>query len=105
MSLNFFAWQRRARIFPLCQAAPKHRAPADTLGAAHSIVTNPANNVTAIYLFASPDFDRFTPILRIPPLEWVLALNFDPEVDTLQASDVAIDAEGKVWIVNHGKAA
>ena len=85
---------------PGCTKTPTS---ADTLDAAHSIVTNPANNVTAIYLFASPDFDRFTPILRTPPLEWVLALNFDPEVDTLQASDVAIDAEGNVWIVNHGK--
>ena len=57
-----------------CSGTP---AITDTLGAAHLIVTNPANNVSALYGLAAAS-TPFSPALAAAPDGWEMALNFAP---------------------------
>jgi hypothetical protein len=74
----------------------------DTLGAAHLIVTNPANNVSALYGLAGTT--PFSPTLGSAPDGWEMALNFDAAGFGLDVPvATALDASGNVFVASCGE--
>jgi hypothetical protein len=74
----------------------------DTLGAAHLIVTNPANNVGALYGLAGTA--AFSPTLGSAPDGWEMGLNFNSVyADFDDPYAVALDASGNVFALNCGE--
>ncbi len=82
-----------------CSGTP---APIDTLGAAHLIVTNPANNVSALFGLASVSAP-FAPTLATAPDGWEMALNFAPVgASFVSPVSIALDGSGNVFVANFG---
>jgi streptogramin lyase len=71
--------------------------PTETATAAINIAHNPAANVAAIYGIATPA-PPFNPTLTAQPNDFTLQITYTNDLDV--PSDVAIDAEGNVWIAN-----
>ncbi len=72
----------------------------DTLGAARLIVTNPANNVSALYGLAAAS-TPFIPALGAAPDGWEMGLNFAPAGASFSASvSLALDESGNVFVAN-----
>ncbi|MFI5351727.1 MAG: hypothetical protein ACHQZS_02105 [Candidatus Binatales bacterium] len=75
----------------------------DTMAAAHLIVTNPANNVDALYGLAAAS-PPFSPALGAAPDGWEIALNFAPAAAAFnQPESMALDGSGNVFVANSGK--
>ncbi len=82
-----------------CSATP---APNETMGAAYLIVTNPANNVSALYGLAAVSAP-FGPTLAVAPDGWEMALTFAPAGAAFGApSSIALDGSGNVFVANEG---
>jgi hypothetical protein len=82
-----------------CSGTP---APTDTMGAARLIVTNPANNVSALYGLAAAS-TPFSPPLTAAPDGWEMALNFVPAAAAFNSPlSIAVDSSGNVFVVNIG---
>ena len=74
-------------------------APTNTLDAMLGLVNAPGTNVGTLYAL-SRSSDAFTPVLAAAPADWTLPLAFTGGgLDG--PSTVAIDASGKVWVVNY----
>jgi hypothetical protein len=73
----------------------------DTLGAAELIVTNPSNNVSALYGLAAVS-TPFSPGLATAPDGWEMALNFTNSTGAGFSSphSIAVDASGNVFAAN-----
>jgi hypothetical protein len=72
----------------------------DTMGAAHLIVTNPANNVSALFGLAAVS-TPFSPVLGAAPDGWEIALNFAPAGAAFSLpQSIALDASGNVFVAN-----
>ena len=72
----------------------------DTMGAAHLIVTNPANNVSALFGLAAVS-TPFSPVLGTAPDGWEIALNFAPAGAAFSLpQSIALDASGNVFVAN-----
>ncbi len=72
----------------------------DTLGAAYLIVTNPANNVSALYGLAAAS-TPFSPTLAAAPDGWEMALNFAPSgASFFLPAAIAVDGSGNVFAAN-----
>jgi hypothetical protein len=72
----------------------------DTIGAAHLIVTNPANNVSALYGLAAAGAP-FSPALGAAPDGWEIALNFAPASAAFnEPASIALDGSGNVFVAN-----
>ncbi len=72
----------------------------DTIGAAHLIVTHPANNVGTLYGLASVS-TPFSPALTAAPDGWEIALNFAPSAAAFSNPySIALDGSGNVFAVN-----
>jgi hypothetical protein len=79
-----------------CSAPP---AITDTLGAAHLIVTNPANKVTALFGLAAST--PFSPVLASAPDGWEMELDFAPAGAAFNSpSAIALDGSGNVFAAN-----
>ena len=75
----------------------------DTMGAAHLIVTNPANSVSALYGLAAASIP-FSPALGAAPDGWEIALNFAPASAAFNVPEsIALDGSGNVFVANSGK--
>jgi hypothetical protein len=74
----------------------------DTLGAAELIVTNPSNNVSALYALAAVS-TPFSPALTTAPDGWEMALNFTNSTGAELSSphSIAVDASGNVFAANY----
>jgi len=86
-----------------CSGTPTggHTKPTETLGAAHLIVTNPANNVSALYGLAGAT--PFSPTLAAAPDGWEMGLNFAPPAAVLAVPEaIAVDAFGNLFVSNCG---
>jgi hypothetical protein len=80
-----------------CSGTP---AITDTMAAAHLIVTNPANNASALYGLAAAS-TPFGPALGTPPQGWEIALNLAPWSAALdEPVSVALDGFGNVFVAN-----
>jgi len=80
-----------------CSGTP---AITDTIGAAHLIVTNPANSVRALYGLAAASAP-FSPALAAAPDGWEIALNFAPASAAFnQPASIALDGAGNVFVAN-----
>ena len=83
-----------------CSGTP---AITDTMGAAHLIVTNPANNVSALYGLAAASAP-FSPALGAAPDGWEIALNFAPAAAAFNdPASIALDGSGNVFVANSGR--
>ncbi len=72
----------------------------DTMGAAHLIVANPANNVGALYGLAAVS-TPFSPALGAAPDGWEIALNFAPAGAGFSLpQSIALDGTGNVFVAN-----
>ena len=65
----------------------------DTIGAAHLIVTNPANNVSALYGLAAASAP-FSPALAAAPDGWEIGAQLRPRVRSVQRT--RIDSAGRI---------
>jgi len=82
-----------------CSGTP---AIADTIGAAHLIVTNPANNVSALYGLAAATAP-FSPALGAAPDGWEIGLDFAPASAVFnEPESIALDGSGNVFVANSG---
>ncbi len=80
-----------------CSGTP---TPIDTMGAVHLIVTNPANNVSALYGLAATSAP-FSPTLTTAPDGWEIGLDFAPAVAALSVpGSIAVDQSGNVFVAN-----
>src|SRR5271170_7619102 len=83
----------------ICSGTPSAN---DTMGAAHLIVTNAANNVSALYGLAATS-TPFNPPLTAAPDGWEMALNFVPAAAAFNSPlSIAVDSSGNVFVVNIG---
>jgi len=72
----------------------------DTLGAAHLIVTNPANNVSVLYGLAGVS-TPFSPKLAAAPGAWEIGLSFAPAGASFNGpGSIALDASGNIFAAN-----
>lgn len=79
--------------------APSSTAPTDTFQAALSIVSHPANNVTALFNDA-PAQAAFGGALATAPNDWTMSISHTG--GGLGSPDsVAVDATGNVWVANY----
>jgi sugar lactone lactonase YvrE len=83
--------------------------PADTVQAALDIALNPGHNVSSLFAFAAGT-PPFAPELSVAPNDWTIALNFtggglggpsSPVTQDAASSDLAIDANGNIWVSNY----
>ena len=73
----------------------------DTLGAAHLIVTNPANKVSALFGLAAST--PFSPVLGSAPDGWEMELDLAPAGAAFNnPSAIALDGSGNVFVANEG---
>ncbi len=80
-----------------CSGTP---LPTSTLGAAHLIATNPANNASALFGLASAN-TPFSPSLGAAPDGWEIGLNFAASGAKFNgAIEIALDAGGNVFVAN-----
>ncbi|HEY4379641.1 MAG TPA: hypothetical protein VGN01_04805 [Acidobacteriaceae bacterium] len=71
--------------------------PTETATAALNIAHNPAANVAAIYGIATPE-PPFNPGLTAQPTDFTLQIAYTNSFNI--PSDIAIDAQGNVWVAN-----
>ena len=80
-----------------CSGTP---AITDTMGAAHLIVSNPANSVNALYGLAAASAP-FRPALGAAPDGWEIGLDFAPASAAFnELASIALDGSGNVFAAN-----
>ncbi len=71
----------------------------DTIGAAHLIVTNPANNASALFALAASK--PFGPVLGSAPDGWEMGLEFAPAgAGFAFPASIGVDGSGNVFVAN-----
>lgn len=73
-------------------------APSNTVSAALNVALAPTANVAAVYLLGMGTGAPFQPSLTTAPTDWTVTLRYTANVR--QPSDVAVDAQGNVWVTD-----
>jgi streptogramin lyase len=73
-------------------------APSDTLDAALAVVSNPGDNISALFT-QSAKSSAFAPALTAAPSDWTLSINFSGGGMNSPAG-VGVDATGNVWVAS-----
>ena len=75
-------------------------APGNTLDAVLNLVTQPANNVAALYALSTTS-SAYSNVLRAQPSDWVLFLTLSG-AGMNAPTGIALDSVGQVWVSNLG---
>lgn len=77
--------------------------PTDTATAAINIAHRPGNQVAALYNVSSPN-TPFQPSLSVQPTDFTAAITYTGSGHLSNAADLAVDANGSVWVTSPGTA-